>query len=218
MPLVRVPDSAGTTLLLMEYGTKPKYLGPSDCPDTQLEDVHNIHIRDDDVILLSYPKSGCHWLWEMTRMLRAGTPHVEAVEKEKYMMEFTPREQLDELPSPRTFNTHYLLHQLPPKVQQGKVCVTSIHLSHSLFDRWGTKDDRATTVLHSSLFSAFRRASPNFNPVHSVMLSSYLFFCLPLLLPPCTVPCRIICASPVDLVLCPYHLSFRFFTVVRRSS
>ena len=83
---------------------------------------------------------------------------------------------------------------------------TSLHLSHSLFDRWGTKDDRATTVLHSSLFSAFRRASPNLNPVHSVMLSSHLFFCLPLLLPPCTVPCRIIFASPVDLVLCPYHL------------
>ena len=95
---------------------------------------------------------------------------------------------------------------------------TSLHLSHSLFDRWGTKEDRATTVLHSSLFSAFRRASPYFNPVHSVMLSSHLFFCLPLLLPPCTVPCRIIFASPVDLVLCPYRLSFRFFTVVRGSS
>ena len=92
------------------------------------------------------------------------------------------------------------------------------YLSLSLVGRWGTKDDRATTVLHSSLFSAFRRASPNFNPVHSVMLSSHLFFCLPLLLPPCTLPCRIIFASPVDLVLCPYHLSLRFFTVVRRSS
>ena len=95
---------------------------------------------------------------------------------------------------------------------------TSLHLSLSLVDRWGTKDDRATTVLHSSLFSAFRRASPNFNPVHSDTLSSHLFFCLPLLLPPCTVLCRIIFASPVDLVLCPYNLSLRFFTVVRRSS
>ena len=96
--------------------------------------------------------------------------------------------------------------------------ITSLHLSHSLVDRWGTKDDRATTVLHSSLFSAFRRASPSFNPVHSVTLSSHIFFCLPLLFPPCTVPCRIIFASPVDLVLCPYHLSLRFFTMVRRSS
>ena len=95
--------------------------------------------------------------------------------------------------------------------------LSSLHLSHSLFDRWGTKDDRATTVLHSSLFSAFRRASPNFNLVHSVMLSSHLFFCLPLLLPPCTVPCRIIFASPVDFVPIPeyilllYQIFFFFF-------
>ena len=84
---------------------------------------------------------------------------------------------------------------------------TSLHLSLGLVDRWGTKDDRATTVLHSSLFSAFRRASPNFNPVHSVTLSSHRYFCLPLLLPPCTVPYRIIFANPVHLVLCPYQLS-----------
>ena len=84
---------------------------------------------------------------------------------------------------------------------------TSLHLSHSLFDRWGTKDDRATTVFHSSLFSAFRRASPNFNPVHSVMLSSHLFFCLPLLLPPYTVPCRIIFASPCFVPI-PSQVSF----------
>ena len=52
-------------------------------------------------------------------------------------------------------------------------------------------------------------ASPKSKPVHSVMLSSHLVFCLPFLLPPCTVPCRIIFASPVDLVICQYHLSLR---------
>ena len=26
----------------------------------------------------------------------------------------------------------------------------TLHLSHSLVDHWGTKDNRATTVLHSS--------------------------------------------------------------------
>ena len=88
--------------------------------------------------------------------------------------------------------------------------LTSLHLTLSLVDRWGTKDDWATTFLRSSLFSAFRRASPNFKPVHSVTLSSLLFFCLPILLPPCTVPCRIMFASPVDLVMCPFHLSLRF--------
>ena len=90
--------------------------------------------------------------------------------------------------------------------------------SRSLNDRWGIKDNPATTFLHSSLSSAFQRASSNPNRVHCDMLSSYLFFCLPFLLNPCTVPCRIIFAGPVDLVMCPYHLNLSFLTPVMRSS
>ena len=44
---------------------------------------------------------------------------------------------------------------------------TFSHSSHSLNDRWGIKDDQATTFLHSSVSSAFRGASPNPNPVHT---------------------------------------------------
>ena len=55
-------------------------------------------------------------------------------------------------------------------------------------------------------------------PVHSLMLSSHLFFCLPLLLAPFTVPCRIVFAMPEDLEMWPYHLCSRFFTMVWRSS
>ena len=87
----------------------------------------------------------------------------------------------------------------------------------SLNDRWGIKDDWATTFLHSSLSSAFRRAPPNPNPVHYDILSFHLFFCLSLLLPPSTVPCRIF-ASPVDFGMCPHHLNLRFLAVVIRSS
>ena len=47
------------------------------------------------------------------------------------------------------------------------------------------------------------------------MLSSHLFLCLPLFLPPCTVPCMIVLASPVEQVTCPYHCSFRLFTLVK---
>ena len=48
-------------------------------------------------------------------------------------------------------------------------------------------------------------------PVHSFMLSSHCFLCLPLHLPPCTVPCRIVLASPDDLVTCLCHLSLHLF-------
>ena len=85
-------------------------------------------------------------------------------------------------------------------------------------DRWGTTDDLATSSLHSSRLSAFLMAAPSVKPVHSGMLSSHFFFCLPRLLPPWTVPCMIVLASPDDLVMCTYHLSLRCLTVARRSS
>ena len=91
----------------------------------------------------------------------------------------------------------------------------NLHLSCSLVDCWGATDDLATSSLHSSHLSAFLMALPSVMPVHSGMLSSHLFFCLPLLRPPCTVPCRIVLASPVDLVTCPYHFSLRRFTMVK---
>ena len=74
------------------------------------------------------------------------------------------------------------------------------YLSRSLADRWGTTGDFTTSFLHSSRFSAFRSVIFQSRPVHSFMLSSHRFLCLPLCLRPCTVPCRIVLASPDDLV------------------
>ena len=46
----------------------------------------------------------------------------------------------------------------------------------------------------------------------------FFFFGLPRLLPPGTVPCMMVFASPVARVTCPYHLSFLVLTIERRSS
>ena len=94
----------------------------------------------------------------------------------------------------------------------------SSYLSRSLADRWGTIVDFTTSFLHSSRFSAVRSMIFHLRPVHSLMLSSHHFLCLPLRLPPWTVPCRIVLASPDDRVTCPYHFSLRLFNEVRRSS
>ena len=47
------------------------------------------------------------------------------------------------------------------------------------------------------------------------MLSSHRFLCLPLLLPPCTVPWRTVLASPEALVTCPYHFILRLLQWTR---
>ena len=66
----------------------------------------------------------------------------------------------------------------------------SPYLSRSLADRWGTTVDFTTSFLHFSQFLAFHSMIFHSRPVHSLMLSSHRFLCLPLRLPPWTVPCQ----------------------------
>ena len=76
----------------------------------------------------------------------------------------------------------------------------------------------ATIPYYLVLFSAALVELAKSIPVHSLILFSHLFFCLPLFLFPFTMPCRIVFAKPEDLEPWPNHLSFRFLTRVRSSS
>ena len=88
----------------------------------------------------------------------------------------------------------------------------------TLEGRRGTTDEFATIPFYLDLFSAALVELAKSIHVHSLILSSHLFFCLPLFLFPFTVPCRIVFAKPEDLETWPNHLSFRFLTRVRSSS
>ena len=88
----------------------------------------------------------------------------------------------------------------------------------TLEGRRGTTDEFATIPFYLDLFSAALVELAKSIPVHSLILSSHLFFCLPLFLFPLTVPCRIVFAKPEDLETWPNHLNFRFLTSVRSSS
>ena len=71
------------------------------------------------------------------------------------------------------------------------------HQSLNRQGRWGTTDDFATTFLHFPLFSTALWDLANSRPVHSLMLSSHLFFCLPRLLPLFTVSCKMVSARTI---------------------
>ena len=88
----------------------------------------------------------------------------------------------------------------------------------TLEGRRDTTDEFATIPFLLVLFSAALVELAKSIPVHSLILSSHLFFCLPLFLFPFAVPCGIIFAIPEDLETWPNHLSFRFLTRVRSSS
>ena len=91
------------------------------------------------------------------------------------------------------------------------------HLSLNREGRWGTTDDFTTSLLHFSLFSTALWDLANSRPIHSLMLSSHLFLCLPCLLPPFTVPCKMGLSRPDERETCQYHCSLRLFTMVRSS-
>ena len=92
-----------------------------------------------------------------------------------------------------------------------------LHLSCSLADRWGSTGDFTTDFLHFPRFSAFRRMMLFSRPVPYLMLSCHRFLCLPLRLPPCTVPCKTVLASPDGRVTCLYHFSLCLLPEVRNS-
>ena len=76
----------------------------------------------------------------------------------------------------------------------------------------------ATIPFDHDLFSAALVELAKSIPVHSLILSFHLFFCLPLFLFPFTMSCRIVFAKPEDLETWPNHLSFRFLTRIWNSS
>ena len=83
----------------------------------------------------------------------------------------------------------------------------------TLEDRRGTTDEFATIPFHLVLFSTALVELTKSIPVHSLILSSHLFFCLPLFLFSFTMPCRIVFAKPEDLETGPNHLSFQEFVI-----
>ena len=72
----------------------------------------------------------------------------------------------------------------------------SSHLYLGREGRWCTTGDFTTSFLHFPPFSTALWNLPNSRPVHSLMLSSYFFLCLPFFLSPFTVPCKMVLARP----------------------
>ncbi|PVD31441.1 hypothetical protein C0Q70_06853 [Pomacea canaliculata] len=67
--------------------------------------------RNDDVLLITYPKSGTHWLWEVVSMLTRGSTTL--LSDTMTHIDYFPLEVIDILPSPRVLATHMPVTQVP---------------------------------------------------------------------------------------------------------
>ncbi|XP_076456449.1 sulfotransferase 1A1-like [Babylonia areolata] len=108
MTTEKVKDAKGHTLTLINF--RGHYLPTF--PLESLQRMDTFAFRDDDILISAYPKSGTHWVWEMTRMLLEGKTDLPLVEKDDFMIEFDITD-IASKPSPRILTTHVLYHQLP---------------------------------------------------------------------------------------------------------
>ncbi|XP_071086077.1 sulfotransferase 1 family member D1-like [Haliotis cracherodii] len=84
----------------------------------KLETMKSRPLREDDIFLATYPKSGTHWAWEILNMIVAGKAEYAKHWQNSALLELRTEEELEKLTSPRIFHTHLLPRQMPELLWQ----------------------------------------------------------------------------------------------------
>ncbi|XP_021377938.1 sulfotransferase family cytosolic 1B member 1-like [Mizuhopecten yessoensis] len=85
-----------------------------------LRNIRDMTLRDDDIFITSYPKSGTHWINEVVYMLLQG--HASYCRKHCWL-DVESIDTTDNAPSPRIIITHVPIKWLPWRLSQGRVKV-----------------------------------------------------------------------------------------------
>nr|KAG5700338.1 hypothetical protein BaRGS_029590 [Batillaria attramentaria] len=93
----------------------------------QVECIRAMEMREDDVIVCAFSRSGTHWLWEVASMLLTGKVEYEKHTKENAMLEAIEMEKTGALPSPRLLNTHLPVSMLPRQVKDKRIKVILVY-------------------------------------------------------------------------------------------
>ncbi|KAI8502863.1 sulfotransferase [Branchiostoma belcheri] len=108
-------------------------LFPSSVPRESLKAMKTFEIRDDDVVIISYPKSGLNWVFETVHKILGGKKENSAP-KGSELWPLGQQEpnyiQLRESTSPRLMFTHLQIQMAPPGLRAPvtkDVCVSSYY-------------------------------------------------------------------------------------------
>ncbi|XP_012714622.2 sulfotransferase 2B1 isoform X2 [Fundulus heteroclitus] len=96
--------------------------------EKSLDFAQRFNLKDDDVLAVTYPKSGTSWMQEILPLVLNGgdlTPLHTVVNWERvpWLEERTLEVVVDKLPSPRAFVTHFLYRLMPPSFHTSKAKV-----------------------------------------------------------------------------------------------
>ncbi|XP_042358543.1 sulfotransferase 6B1 [Plectropomus leopardus] len=93
------------------------------CPEENLKALKNIRAREDDIILVAYPKCGFNWMVGVIRKITAEATGMKVESKMPPLIEFFGPEvvkALDERPSPRFLGTHMHPDNIPASFKENK--------------------------------------------------------------------------------------------------
>ncbi|XP_069131308.1 sulfotransferase 4A1-like isoform X1 [Argopecten irradians] len=82
-----------------------------------LDKIAKREIREDDVLVGVFPKSGTHWLYNTVMMLRSGTLDYHGTPT---LMDLQDFNIIEEMSSPRTFGAHMRFRFYPEQMKLGK--------------------------------------------------------------------------------------------------
>ncbi|XP_012945789.1 sulfotransferase 1A1-like [Aplysia californica] len=91
-----------------------------------LDNVRNFQVRDDDVFVAGFPRSGNHWAFEVVNMILRGKLEFAEVSFHTRILELMdscPNERLKEVESPRQITSHSKLSVLPKQIVEKKAKV-----------------------------------------------------------------------------------------------
>ncbi|VDI79366.1 Hypothetical predicted protein [Mytilus galloprovincialis] len=115
------------TVKTFQVGDAIQHLAPGSEESSILPDLREVlplikemPVYEDDVFIIASAKTGTHWTWEIVNMLMKGTTDYEKMSKARRQLEFHYPDEFKDMPRPRVFNTHLLLHHIPKQAIEKK--------------------------------------------------------------------------------------------------
>lgn len=93
------------------------------CPEEHLQALDNIHGREDDIMLVAYPKCGFNWMVGVLRKIMAEATGMKTESRMPPLMEFFGPDvikMMEQAPSPRFLGTHMHPDNIPQSFYQNK--------------------------------------------------------------------------------------------------
>nr|KAG5688462.1 hypothetical protein BaRGS_011900 [Batillaria attramentaria] len=115
----------------------------ADDPDIHIKKIHNMKLRDDDIFLCSFPKSGTHWVWRILDMVVNKSSEYSHRVVDAGFLDQQHVDSMENMASPRVMSTHLPLTALPKQVKARRTKLVHVYrdpkaVTVSLYFQWKT--------------------------------------------------------------------------------